>query len=238
MIHLIQNTTQARLKRVQTALNPSDAEVAIALETIAQQQATGKATLATLNKEQQALIQQRIEVNKLLERDRSSLQQLEKDLETTKVKATADGIIAKLNLRNPGQTVRLGEEIAQIVPINSALEIKAQITPQNISKVQLEQPVDIRISACPYPDYGTLSGVVSKISADALTVERNQTILPFNSSTKAVYEITIAPNSLILSQGNKQCPLQLGMEGRADIITKQETVWQFILRKARLSTNL
>lgn len=121
-------------------------------------------------------------VDKLLERDRSSLQQLEKDLETTKVKATADGIIAKLNLRNPGQTVRLGEEIAQIVPINSALEIKAQITPQNISKVQLEQPVDIRISACPYPDYGTLSGVVSKISADALTVERNQTILPFKGN--------------------------------------------------------
>ena len=232
------NTAQARLKRVQTALNPSDAEAAIALETIAQQQATGKATLATLNKEQQALIQQRIEINKLLERDRSSLQQLKKDLETTKVKATADGIIAKLNLRNPGQTVRAGEEIAQIVPINSALEIKAQITPQNISKVRLEQAVDIRISACPYPDYGTLSGVVSKISPDALTVDLNNTILPSVSSTKAVYEATIAPDSLVLSQGNKQCPLQLGMEGRADIITNQETVWQFILRKARLSTNL
>ena len=96
----------------------------------------------------------------------------------------------------------------------------------------------MRISACPYPDYGTLSGVVSKISPDAFTADRNNNILPFISSTKAVYEVTIAPDSLVLSQRNKTCSLQLGMEGRADIISNQETVWQFILRKARLSTNL
>ncbi|MGK7913949.1 MAG: biotin/lipoyl-binding protein, partial [Prochloraceae cyanobacterium] len=46
----------ARLKRVQTALDPSNAAVEMALENIAHQQATGKATLATLNKERQALI--------------------------------------------------------------------------------------------------------------------------------------------------------------------------------------
>nr|WP_263858086.1 HlyD family secretion protein [Waterburya agarophytonicola] len=232
------NTAQARLKRVQTALNPSDAEVEIASENIAQQQASGRSTLATLNKERQALIQQQIETNKLLSRDRSSLKQLERDLAKTNIVATADGIIVKLNLRNPGQTVKAGEEIAQIVPSNSTLEIKAQITPQDISKVRLEQPVDIRISACPYPDYGTLSGIVSKISPDALNVDRNHNILPFTSSTKAVYEVTIAPDSLVLAQGSKQCSLQLGMEGRADIITHQETVWQFIIRKARLNTNL
>ena len=58
------------------------------------------------------------------------------------------------------------------------------------------------------------------------------------SSTKAVYEVTIVPDSLVLSQGRKQCSLQLGIEGKANIISNQETVWQFILRKARLSTNL
>ena len=231
-------TAQARLKGVKTALNPSNAGVAMALESIAQQQATGKATLASLNKERQALIQQKSAINKLLTSDRSSLQRVELDLNKTNIVATANGIIAKLNLRNPGQTVKAGEEIAQIVPSNSAMEIKAQIRPQDISKVRLEQPVDMRISACPYPDYGTLSGIVSKISPDAFIADRNNNILPFSSSTKAVYEVTIAPDSLVLSQGSKQCALQLGMEGRADIISNQETVWQFILRKARLTTNL
>ena len=232
------DTAQARLKRVQTALNPSDAQVAISTETIAQLQATGRATLATLNKERQALIQQKIEVNKLLERDRSALQQLEKDLETTKIKATVDGIIAQLNIRNPGQTVRAGEEIAQIVPSNSAMELKARITPQDISKVKLEQPVDLRVSACPYPDYGTLKGVVSKISPDALSVQNSNNPLSLVAPQQTFYEVTIAPNNVVLTQGNKRCPLQLGMESRAYIITKQETVWQFMLRKARLTTNL
>jgi HlyD family type I secretion membrane fusion protein len=228
-------TAQARLKRVQTALNPSNAEVAIAAENIAQQQATGKATLATLNKERQGLMQQKIEIDRSLKRDRLSLKQLEKDLNKTKITATTDGIISKLNLRNPGQNVRVGEEIAQIVPSNSGIEIKAKIAPQDISKVQLKQPVELRISACPYPDYGTLSGAVSNISADALANSNNNSL---ESASKTFYEVTIVPDNLVLIQGNKQCPLQLGMEGRADIITARETVWQFILRKARLNTNV
>lgn len=231
-------TAKAKLKRVQTTLNPSNAEVEIASETVAQQRATGKATLAVLNKERQALIQQQIEIDKLLFSDRSSLKQIEKDLNKTQITATADGIIAKLNLRNPGQTVKTGEEIAQIVPSQSAMEIKAQITPQDISKVRLKQTVDLRVSACPYPDYGILKGVVSKISPDAVTVESDRNFSPLTSATKAIYEVTIVPESLVLEQNGKQCFLQLGMEGQADIITERETVWQFILRKARLSTDL
>jgi multidrug efflux pump subunit AcrA (membrane-fusion protein) len=170
------NTALARLKGVKTALNPSNAEVEIAAENIAQQQATGKATLANLHKERQGLIQQKTEIERSLNRDRSSLKQLETDLNKTKITATTDGIISKLNLRNLGQTVKLGEEIAQIVPSNSAIEIKAKITPQDISKVRLKQPVDLRISACPYPDYGTLSGIVSNISADALANSNNNSL--------------------------------------------------------------
>ena len=214
------NGAAARLKRVQTALDPSNAAVEMALENIAQQQATGKATLATLNKERQALIQQKTVINKLLSSDRSLLQQVELNLKKTNIVATANGIIAKLNLRNPGQTVRAGEEIAQIVPSNSAIEIKAQIKTQDIGKVRLEQ---------------TVSGKVSKISPDAFTNNKN---VQFNSTNKANYEVTIIPDSLVLNQWGKQCALQLGMEGRADIISDKETVWQFILRKARLSINL
>lgn len=229
------HTAQAKFKRVQTALNPSHAGVEIASENIAQQQASGKATLAILTKEKQGLIQQKIAINQLLARDRSSLQQLKKDLAATRITATADGIVAKLNLRNPGQTVKAGAEIAQIVPSNSALEIKAKITPQDISKVQLKQPVNLRVSACPYPDYGTLDGIVSNIAADALVMGNSGNSLM--SANQAFYEVTIVPEQLVLAQGDRQCPLQLGMEARADIVTHQETVWQFILREARLTTN-
>jgi multidrug efflux pump subunit AcrA (membrane-fusion protein) len=48
------------------------------------------------------------------------------------------------------------------------------------------------------------------------------------------YKVMIKPNSLVLSQGKKKCKLQVGMEGKADIIASEETVLQFLLRKAKL----
>lgn len=143
------SAAKAKLQNVQTALNPSNAQVAIAYNRIAQEKATGKASIATLNKERLALIQQRIEIQKQLESDKSELQQVNIDLSQTRITATADGIISKLNLRNSGQTVPAGQEIAQIVPSDAPLEIKAAVALQDKNKLKQGQKVQMRVSACP-----------------------------------------------------------------------------------------
>lgn len=235
----------ARLKRVQASINPSTAEIAIARSRIAQEQASGQVTLASLNKEREALLQQRIEINKQLERDVRELQQVEIDLGKTTITATAKGIISQLSLRNPGQTVRPGEEIAQIVPSNAALEVKAAVLPGDIGKVERGQEVQMRVSACPYPDYGTLPGVVSQISEDTIKPQTNSgnatMFTPSNQTGNAVgafYEVTIKPETLTLNREKHQCTIHLGMDGRADIITKEETLLQFLLRKAKLLADI
>jgi HlyD family type I secretion membrane fusion protein len=231
---------RAKLERVKAALNPSDAEVAIARERIIQERASGSATIANLNKEREALIQQRLEINKQLAKDTRELQQVNTELNQTVITATADGIVSKLNLRNIGQTVRSGEEIAQIAPTNVKLILKASVTAKDISKVQKGQTAQMRISACPYPDYGTLKGTVTAIAPDAAFPQKDDETTPFNANAAgtAFYEVAIEPESLSLGRGKNLCSIQLGMEGRADIITKEETVLQFLLRKARLMTDL
>ncbi|MEC4812017.1 MAG: HlyD family efflux transporter periplasmic adaptor subunit [Scytonema sp. PMC 1069.18] len=232
---------RAKLQRAQATLNPSDAEVAIAKENIAQERAKGQATLATLKREQEALLQQGIQIKNQLERDTSELRQVESDLNQTNITVTEDGIVSQLNLRNPGQLVRPGEEIAQIVPSNTPLVVKAAVSPEDVSKLEKGQKVQMRVSACPYPDYGTLKGVVSQISQDtikpqgkeALPIAANASI-PMASSATSFYEVTILPESFFLAKGNHQCTIQLGMQGRADIISREETVLRFLLRKARL----
>ncbi len=159
---------RARLERTQASLNPSRAEVAIAGSNIAQEQARGQATLATLNKEREALIQQRIEINQQHERDTHELKQVAIDLSQTNITATVDGIISQLSLRNSSQTVSSGEQVAQIVPSDAPLEVKAQVSPKDIGKLKTDQDVHMRVSACPYPDYSTLKGQVKRISADAI----------------------------------------------------------------------
>ncbi len=238
------SATRARLKRAQAYLDPSRAEVAIAESQIAQETASGQGSLATLNKEREALIQQRIEVHKQLEHDSHELQQIESELSQTNITATVDGIVSQLSLRNSSQTVRLGEQVAQIVPSNAPLEVKAQVSPKDIGKLEAGQDVQMRVSACPYPDYGTLKGQVKAISSDAISPNVNGTNGLNNPSTEQAkamgtfYEVTIEPDSLSLGKENNQCTLQLGMEGQADIITREETVLKFLLRKARIVTDL
>ncbi|WP_026734198.1 HlyD family secretion protein [Fischerella sp. PCC 9605] len=236
---------RSKLQRAQTTLNPIDAEVAIAAERIAQEQASGQANLATLAKEQEALIQQRVEINKQLERSTRELQQVEFDLRQTTITATADGVIAKLNLRNSGQMVRPGEEIAQILPINTPLEVKAIVSPGDRNKLRARQNVQIRVSACPYPDYGVLKGTVSQIAEDTTRPQASGTattdfVAANHNSNAAIafYEVMIEPETQTFGQGNNQCALQSGMEARVDIITREETVLQFLLRKARLMTDV
>ncbi|WP_088889244.1 HlyD family secretion protein [Leptolyngbya ohadii] len=228
---------RAKLQRARTALDPSHAAVAIAAERIAQERATAEATFASLTQERESLIQQQIQLQNQLELDQRELHQVQHDLGKTTITAPIKGTIAKLNLRNTGQTVQPGEEIAQIVPHETQLTIKAFIPPQEISKIKVGQPAQFRISACPYPDYGVLSGTVKTLSPDVMTPASGQTAAE-PSERMPYYEVILEPERAVLSQGDRHCPIQIGMEGRIDIVSSQDTVLRSILRKARLISTL
>jgi HlyD family type I secretion membrane fusion protein len=236
------SAAKAKLAGAQTAVNPSNAEMAIATSRITEAEATGQSTIASLNKEKSALIQQQIELNKQSDKDARDLQQVNTDLQQTSITATTDGIISKLNLRNPGQTVRPGEEIAQIAPGDSKLTIKASVPAKDIGKLETGQTAQMRVSACPYSDYGTLKGKVTAIAPDAAFPEPENSNAPSSASAfsqqqgAAFYEVAIEPDNRFLGKENNQCAIQLGMEGQTDIITREETVMKFLLRKARLTT--
>lgn len=232
--------TQARLDNAQAALNPSDADIAIANKTIAKEQAIGQANLASLNGEKEALIQQRLEIEKQLKEDKSELEQIKLEIDKTIIKAPTEGIVFQLNLRNSDQTVTTGEKIAQIVPSQTSLAIETLVATEDISKVKIGQPAQIKISACPYPDYGTLKGKVSNISPDIIAPENNLSQSPIVSNlssqniNNSFYVVTVYPDSLLLNNNNQKCFIQLGMEGKADLISEKETVLKFVLRKIAL----
>lgn len=230
----------AKIKSAIAAINPSNASIAIAQQRIAQEKARGEATIATLTKEKEALIQRQVELQTQLNQYHKELQQVDNQLRSTIIRATSDGIILKLNLRNTGQVVRPSEAIAEIVPQNTPLILKAMIPTAEIAKVAANQKVQLRLDACPYPDYGTLNGTVSTISPDAITSQNNNTTGTPTAANNAVsyFEATIQPESLSFKNHNQTCTIQAGMNAKADIISKEETALQYMLRKARLITDL
>lgn len=235
-LHQNIRAAQAQLHSLQATLNPTNAEVSIASENIAQNQATGEVASAVLNREKASMMQKKIELDRQLAQDKRELQQIAVNLQQSKIIATEDGIIVKLNLRNPGQVVRSGEEIAQIVPSGNALAIETTVAPSEIGKLKTGQKVQMQVSACPYPDYGTLGGVVSQISAD--TFKPQSSLENVASPTISSYKVTIEPNSLMLDRGQRKCAIQLGMEGKTEIIAGEETFLRFLLRKSGLSINM
>ncbi len=240
-------TALARVKKLKAYLNPSNAEVVIAREKIAQEKARGEATLARLKQEREQLIQRRVEIQNQLSSDSQELQQIETELQNTIIRSPTSGQIQELNLRNISQVLRPGDPIAQIAPSNAPLEIKALVASGDIAKVEIGQKVQMRVSACPYPDYGTLNGTVSFISPDAIMPQSNSisslssslstSVTPSQKSGGGTYNVMIQPESLTLGAGGRECKIQSGMEGKADIISKEETVLTFILRKTRLLTD-
>ncbi|WP_273248189.1 HlyD family efflux transporter periplasmic adaptor subunit, partial [Limnospira indica] len=168
------------------------------------------------------------------------LQQTETEVAAMAIRAPVSGIIQQLSLRNIEQVVNTGDVLAQIAPSDTPLEIRALVPAQEIGKVDIGQQVQMRVSACPYPDYGTLLGTVTTIPPDASRPQQtndNQGEKRNSKQETATYNVTIQPERLELTSRTQTCRIQSGMEGRADIITKEETVLTFILRKARLMTD-
>jgi HlyD family type I secretion membrane fusion protein len=226
----------AKLEQVQIGLNPSAAAIASAQERIAQEQARGSATLAALGRERESLVQRQIQVQNQINKNQSDLQQAEISLNKSIIRASVDGIILNLNLRNPGQVVRSGEAIAQIAPANIPFVVNAYVPAQDIGKVEVGQAVQLRVSAYPYPDYGTLKGTVTTVAPDATSPKNDDAKQAVG--TAAYYQVTIAPEHPYLVRSDRHYPIQAGMEARADIISREETTLTFVLRKARLITDL
>ncbi|WP_338442430.1 HlyD family efflux transporter periplasmic adaptor subunit [Synechococcus elongatus IITB4] len=210
-----------------------------AQEMTAQTQEQGLATQARLRQMQDQLAQQEFDVLQQIKVEQKELQQMNIDLANTIIRAPIAGIIQSMNLRNPDQMVGVGQEIARISPTQSGLVIKALVPSQDILPVAVGQRVQLRIAACPYPDFGTLEARVQAIAPDAGSLGNSisqvgAATASSESTSSQAFEVTIKPQEKPLTDGQRICKIRPGMEAQADIITNEETVLKFMLRKARL----
>jgi HlyD family type I secretion membrane fusion protein len=233
---------EAQLLQAQVNLNPSDASVTAAQQQIGQRRAEGDANLALLNRQREELIQRQIQVRDEMSRAVAEVKQVELALSKTVIRSTVDGVILSLNLRNDGQVVRAGEAIAQIAPVDAPFTIISYVPTQERAKVEIGQKVQLRVSAYPYPDYGVLNAKVVAIAPDVknspTNINPDGAENPQAKAAPASYEVTIQPEQPYLEKGGQKYPIQAGMEAQADIISKEETVLTYILRKMRLMTDL
>lgn len=135
--------------------------------------------------------------------------------------AEADGIVLEVTKKSVGSVVEAAEVLFTFVPTDKGLDIGLELSPQDIGWVHVGQPVRIKLDPFPFQRHGTLEGVLSSISPDALQRQ-------VGAQTQVYYKarVTIKENKLKnLPEGFKLLP---GITSTAEIKIGKRTVLSYI----------
>ncbi len=150
------------------------------------------------------------------------------------------GIVALL-----GGTIALAIEI----PHRSTTQVIAIVTPDrtiqalvpadSINQIAPHQIAQMRVTACPYGEFGTLKGQVTTIATQPVMVpdpipHGGRYANATQSSQPTLYAVTIQPQALVLKQSAKSCLVRVGMQGQLDIVLREEPLARSLLRRMRL----
>ncbi len=131
--------------------------------------------------------------------------------------SSIDGIVTYIGFWSENQTVKEGDEVLAVVPLNQGKYIgRLQLKMQRSGKVDTGCLVNIKLSSFPYLEYGMVRGVVNKkslvTSGDAYIIE---VVLP--NGLKTLYNI------------NLELRFAQNMKGTAEIITNDKRLLEKIL---------
>ena len=196
----------------QTALvNINQAELAI-LETRSEIENISDAYVLSAMDERAEVVSQLAELSEALPRLRDRVSR-------TLIRAPMDGVVNTLNFRTSGSYIKTGDVVLELVPTGEALIVEAQIKPQDISRVNPDDQVKIRLSAYDSSKYGSVLGRVARISADAVIDDR--------SGIASHYLIDVAIEGEMIVDG-MEVELLPGMTASVDVLSGKKTVFEYI----------
>jgi|TARA_B110000908_G_C10241199_1_gene446167 adhesin transport system membrane fusion protein len=150
-----------------------------------------------------------------------SLPRLEERVSRTVIRAPMEGIVSRLNFRTPGGFVNTGDVILELVPTGEALIVVAKIMPQDISRIRVDDDVRIRLSAYDSAKYGSVDGLVLRISPDAVVDERNQ------GASHYLVDVAIE-GELIIEETGIAVTFIPGMTATVDVLSGKRTVLEYL----------
>ena len=168
---------------------------------------------AELNKAQEDLNAQ--------EQNLADRQQL---LEHSDIVAPATGIIKSVKVTTIGGVVRPGDEIMQILPTESDLVIEAKVKPADMANIKVGLPTKVKLDAYDYAIFGSMSGRVTYVSADALQEDSKTGPISF-------YRVKIAiAEKDYKNQRSNDIEVRPGMTAAVDIRTGSRSVLSYLLK--------
>lgn len=149
-----------------------------------------------------------------------NLKSVEDKVRRTELKAPVAGIVHKLYVKTVGGVLEPAQKLAEIVPAEDDLLIRARVSPADIAFLQPGQKVRVSITAYDPQIYGTLDGTLERIGAD--TVKDGQGNLFF--------EVDVRTAKNHLGTPEQAMPIVPGMVSDIDVIVGQRSIMTYLMR--------
>lgn len=151
--------------------------------------------------------------------------------------APVSGYINQLQTKTIGGVVTTAQTIANIVPENMPLQVKAILSNKDIGFAREGQKVIIKVDTYDFQKYGTIEGEVQTISP--FSIDEKQTASPDPNSLKESekeieaqntgYPVFVKLHSEVLETKNEKFNIKPGMSVTAEINVGQRRVIEFFL---------
>lgn len=181
------------------------------------------------------------EVDRRIDEDRQKLAKARIRTSEMTLKSPIDGIVIGLTVTSVGQVVTTGQQILQVVPHDSALEIEAYLPNGDIGFVKIDQTAVVKIESFPFTRYGTLVAHVTRVAEDAIPQadaelrEGNPTSAAkddmFGGSQRTqnlVYPVNLKLDKTVMDVDGRAIPLVPGMAVTVEIKTGTRRILEYL----------
>lgn len=149
-----------------------------------------------------------------------NLKSVEDKVSRTELKSPVDGIVHKMHVKTEGGVIQPAQKLAEIVPSDDALMIRAKVSPSDIAFLKPGQDVRVTVTAYDPQIYGTLKGKLERIGAD--TIEDQQ--------GNVFFEIDVRTDKNFLGDDAHPLPIAPGMVSETEVIVGKRTILTYLMK--------
>ncbi len=149
----------------------------------------------------------------------SELDKFNKEITYYKLESPISGYVHNIKINTLGEVIKAGDTLLEIVPDNEKLVTEIYVKNKDIGMIKEGMEVIIKIDTYPFQEFGTIIGVINKISANSYMME----------NVGYVYMIEILPYESTILKNGIEYKLSSGMQVTGEIVIGERRVIQYFL---------
>lgn len=144
----------------------------------------------------------------------------------TEIRAPADGIVRKIEVTTTGASVRKGQALIELLPVDSELIVEAEFSPADVASLRIGQKAAIKLDAWDASIYGSVDGEVIYLSPDALSRPDQR------GGEQPFYRVHVRPGEPPSEVGPRRETITIdpGMTATIEVRTRDRSVLSYLTK--------